>query len=615
MAGEMKAKLLLDSKDFDKNIKKSKKNASDFGKAGQQMSKEVISQFKKLASAALAINTASDAFKAFVNSSQAIGDQFRANVEGMKTVVDNFVYSLANADFSPFANGLANMFDKAKEAAAAADQFGNTQMAASFVSATQGAAYREAMSKARNKNLSADERKYWLEQARLEAEAIREAQKTLERDALEKLKTEIAAQTGLGKYFVGEKAILDAISLDARYNNKTERAAIEEAYNKLIAENKARTEEVMKQFTTTTTNYGSSLTGGMSYTTTRLAGYEEAMAAAEEKNQQRLRANADLIVKYNLLFRKSDEALKEVYATAQSAVAARNQIAEIATSTNEVENSLNTEMTKAAEAARKAETEIAKTLAAYKTLQEYVAAHPVDTSVGKLSGPNSIDDNVFSAVKTGAQMKGELQQGRNFLTGEGAISMIDADALTQQLVDNDFLKKTDERTRSLENMNEVVGMLGSSFSQLGSSIGGTSGNMLTFIGTILDAVQAIIPFISYLYAESAAHDANASSAATEGASKAMSAYAGIPFAGIPLGLAAVAAIIAAVQSVPKFAEGGIVTSATLGVFGEAGPEAVMPLDKLEEFVSPRDLRVTGNIKASGKDLVVVIDNYNRVRNG
>lgn len=609
----MKAKLLLDSKDFDKNIKKSKKNASDFGKAGQQMSKEVISQFKKLVSAAIAINTASDAFKAFVNSSQAIGDQFRANVEGMKTVVDNFVYSLANADFSPFANGLANMFDKAKEAAAAADQFGNTQMATSFVSATQGAAYREAMSKARNKSLSADERKYWLEQARLEAEAIREAQKTLERDALEKLKTEIAAQTGLGKYFVGEKAILDAISLDARYNNKTERAAIEEAYNKLIAENKARTEEVKKLYTqTATVDAGDGVT---LVTSRRLAGYEEAMAAAEEKNQQRLRANADLIVKYNLLFRKSDEALKEVYATAQSAVAARNQVAEITTSTNEVENSLNTEMTKAAEAARKAETEIAKTLAAYKTLQEYVAAHPVDTSVGKLSGPNSIDDNVFSAVKTGAQMKGELQQGRNFLTGEGAISMIDADALTQQLVDNDFLKKADERTRSLENMNEVVGMLGSSFSQLGSSIGGTAGNMLTFIGTILDAVQAIIPFISYLYAESAAHDANASSAATEGASKAMSAYAGIPFAGIPLGLAAVAAIIAAVQSVPKFAEGGIVTSATLGVFGEAGPEAVMPLDKLEEFVSPRDLRVTGNIKASGKDLVVVIDNYNRVRNG
>ena len=609
MAGEMKAKLLLDSKDFDQNIKKSKKNANDFGKAGQQMSKEVVAQFKKLAAATLAINGASDAFKAFVDSSQTIGDQFRANVEGMKTVVDNFVYSLANADFSPFANGLANMFDKAKEAATAADQFGNTQMAVSFVSATRGSAYREAMSKARNKSLTLEERKYWLDQARAEAEVIREAQKTLERDALQKLKTEIAAQTGLGKYFVGEKAILDALELDTRYSNLQDRAAIDEAYNKLIEENKARIDAVMEQYTKTTQNNVSSLQGGTLYTISRLEGYEEAMAAAEEKNQQRLRANADLIVKYNLLFRKGNEALKEVYATAQSAVAARNQLAEIATSTNEVENSLNTEMEKAAAATDEATRKIVAMKNEYAALAAYVKANPIDTSITPMTS------STFGAVKTGAQMKGDLQQGRSFLTGEGAISMIDADALTQQLVDNDFMKTMDERTKSLENMNEVVGMLGSSFQQLGSSVGGTAGDMLTFIGTVFDAIQAIIPFISYLYAESAAHNANASAAATEGASKAMSAYAGIPFAGIPLGLAAVAAIIAAVQSVPKFAEGGIVTSATLGVFGEAGPEAVMPLDKLEEFVSPRDLRVTGNIKASGKDLVVVIDNYNRVRNG
>lgn len=93
----------------------------------------------------------------------------------------------------------------------------------------------------------------------------------------------------------------------------------------------------------------------------------------------------------------------------------------------------------------------------------------------------------------------------------------------------------------------------------------------------------------------------------------MSAHAGIPFAGIVAGITAVASIVSTIQSIPKFADGGIVTSATLGVFGEAGPEAVMPLDRLNDFVRDREVRVTGKITGSGKDLNVIIDNYNRVR--
>lgn len=191
----------------------------------------------------------------------------------------------------------------------------------------------------------------------------------------------------------------------------------------------------------------------------------------------------------------------------------------------------------------------------------------------------------------------------------------DAEALKQLVADDELMAWAAKNREEFDKWGTSLNLLGGAFSSLGASIGGASGELFTFVGGLIDAAQQMLPFIAQIMAETTAREANATAATTEAAAKSMSAYAGIPIAGIGLGLAAVAAIVGAVQSVPKFADGGIVTSATLGVFGEAGPEAVMPLDRLEEFVTGRDVRVTGNIKASGKELVVVLDNYNRVRNG
>lgn len=74
------------------------------------------------------------------------------------------------------------------------------------------------------------------------------------------------------------------------------------------------------------------------------------------------------------------------------------------------------------------------------------------------------------------------------------------------------------------------------------------------------------------------------------ASGAMAAYSGIPFVGIALGLAAVAAIIAAMASLPKFAKGGIVSGPTLAMVGEyagasGNPEVIAPLDKLRGMLA------------------------------
>jgi len=40
------------------------------------------------------------------------------------------------------------------------------------------------------------------------------------------------------------------------------------------------------------------------------------------------------------------------------------------------------------------------------------------------------------------------------------------------------------------------------------------------------------------------------------------------------------------EEIPKHAEGGIATKPTMGIFGEAGPEALIPLDKLQKMTQP-----------------------------
>ena len=60
-------------------------------------------------------------------------------------------------------------------------------------------------------------------------------------------------------------------------------------------------------------------------------------------------------------------------------------------------------------------------------------------------------------------------------------------------------------------------------------------------------------------------------------------------------------------SVPFLADGGITTGAGLFVAGEAGPEAIIPLDRLNEFMRPSGGQVSGVLRADGNELIALID--------
>jgi hypothetical protein len=104
-----------------------------------------------------------------------------------------------------------------------------------------------------------------------------------------------------------------------------------------------------------------------------------------------------------------------------------------------------------------------------------------------------------------------------------------------------------------------------------------------------------------------------------------------PFVAFAAGIIAVATGAAIKASLPKFAEGGVVNKATLGIFGEAGPEAVIPLKKLPGLITDslrislpslignlttdkqQPVIINGHLQVSGTDLSLLMERVDNRR--
>jgi hypothetical protein len=70
------------------------------------------------------------------------------------------------------------------------------------------------------------------------------------------------------------------------------------------------------------------------------------------------------------------------------------------------------------------------------------------------------------------------------------------------------------------------------------------------------------------------------------------------------------------KPIPKFAEGGIVTQPTMGIIGEAGAEAVIPLDRMGSMGTTVNVNVAGSVISEGELQSVIQDAlYNLNRSG
>lgn len=84
---------------------------------------------------------------------------------------------------------------------------------------------------------------------------------------------------------------------------------------------------------------------------------------------------------------------------------------------------------------------------------------------------------------------------------------------------------------------------------------------------------------------------------------------------LPFGFAALPGMIAAATSqvgaafagLTAFAEGGIVTGPVMGLVGEAGSEAIIPLDRLPQLMQQSQGKQTGEFTLRGQDLILALE--------
>ena len=154
---------------------------------------------------------------------------------------------------------------------------------------------------------------------------------------------------------------------------------------------------------------------------------------------------------------------------------------------------------------------------------------------------------------------------------------------------------------------------------IGDIAAGT-GNMQTVIGGLLGTLAGMMSQLGKL--------AVGTGFAVEGIKKALESLnpvaaiaAGVALLALSRVVSAKAASIgqAGQDRLPAFANGGLVTSPTLGMFGEAGPEALIPKKRLDSLLARAENGGVGGdgvltTRISGNDLEIVLDKTRRRNN-
>ena len=593
---DLVTRLLLNSSQFDNNIRQSTQQVQQFQQVGRNIT-ATIGRFAGVLGVAM---TAGEAFNKVLNSSQTLGDMTASNMAALKTSVDEFFYSLGSGNLSNFLTGLGDMIDKAKEAYAALDQLGNTQISYGEFSAKSQSEIADAQYIAKNKFAPADQRNAAFDKWRTTLQEQQAANIRLQEELINSASKAVEARTN-ANITVTMEDMLKAFEADLL--------------------DPAKRDEVKSRAKNGTANYQANAK--------RKDWSQEQKDALAESQKQNL-------IIHTMLEKYSEDELKDIAAKIQQYYQLNSALKSTAREYNETANEYNNSMAKM------------EGFKSVESLEGFKVFTGTTTNKTEVKLPVKPVIPAGSLAELDAQIASLRKELNLAISNEDRIRInAELNALTEQKRVIEFqykypnapIGKLDGKPAGLAGMvkpeiptslpkfsspitnkniklnNEYAQSLGAIASIMGSVTNMTNEGAAAWLSWGANLISAVAAAIPQIVALTTAKKGEAIASGVASAAQ-------TPFVGWLLAGAAAAAVVAALASIPSFSTGGIFAgNSTIGDMNLARVNAgEMILNNRQQRNLFNLLNGNGIIgsagggqvefKIKGKELVGVLANYN-----
>lgn len=592
---DLVTRLLLNSSQFDNNIRQSTQQVQQFQQVGRNIT-ATIGRFAGVLGVAM---TAGEAFNKVLNSSQTLGDMTASNMAALKTSVDEFFYSLGSGNLSNFLTGLGDMIDKAKEAYAALDQLGNTQISYGVFSAKSQSEIADAQYIAKNKFAPADQRNAAFDKWRTTLQEQQAANIRLQEELINSASKAVEARTN-ANITVTMEDMLKAFEADLL--------------------DPAKRDEVKSRAKNGTANYQANAK--------RKDWSQEQKDALAESQKQNL-------IIHTMLEKYSDDELKDIAAKIQQYYQLNSALKSTAREYNETANEYNNSMAKM-EGFKSVEslegfkvftgtTNNVEVKLPVKPVIPVGSLAELDAQIASLRKELNLAISNEDRIRINAELNALTEQKRviefQYKYPNAPIGKLDGKpaglaGMVKPEIPTSLPKFSSPITnKNIKLNNEYAQSLGAIASIMGSVTNMTNEGAAAWLSWGANLISAVAAAIPQIVALTTAKKGEAIASGVASAAQ-------TPFVGWLLAGAAAAAVVAALASIPSFSTGGIFAgNSTIGDMNLARVNAgEMILNNRQQrnlFNLLNGNGVMGSagggqveFKIRGKELVGVLANYN-----